>query len=304
MREVATNLSETALADDVDDTQTVIEVNDGSVFPASGHYRLMFGPDGETLHCTGRTGNNLTVVRGIEGTTAVSRLAGTPVRMIYTVGGVNRLFADNVSLWGRQPVMGIYADDGSVLTASSFTWLNQGSTTAVDQGRSILMTVPPASGTNMRGLLRSAPSTPYSYQAAFRQVGFRQGNTTIPYFGVGFRQSSSGRFVTATFLMDAQSPERLAVINWTDPTSSGSEILSRSNWGVTGSELWVRWGDDGTNLTFHLGDGLNWFQIYSVSRTAHLTVTGPDQIMWLGSNFNSGSAWPYLVRLCHWSRHL
>jgi hypothetical protein len=301
MREQLANRKTSALTTGIDGSQTTLTVDNGSAFPATGNFTLIC--ESEVMHCTARSGNTLTVVRGIDGTSATSHGDSSIVTMVITAESLGRVAGDNVSLWGACPPLGkLLADDGSLLTASDWTWLNQGSATLTDQAGTTLLTVPTASGENVRGLLRSAPSTPYSYQAAFRHVGFRQGNTSIPYLALGLRQSSSGRFTTLTFLQDAQSEARLMVNNWTSPTGSASTVLSRSNLGNIGSELWMRADDNGTNISFHLGDGVNWFQVYSVSRTSHMTTTGPDQVMWLGSAFNSGSAWPYLVRLMHWSK--
>jgi hypothetical protein len=60
--------------------------------PTTGTFRLRI--DGEVLICTARSGTNLTVTRGVEGSIADSHADGTGVDTVFTAGALNQLKAD------------------------------------------------------------------------------------------------------------------------------------------------------------------------------------------------------------------
>jgi hypothetical protein len=96
LREQYANNAYTLLNGAIDNSQTAIAVIDGSRFPNSGNFRLMLptgvGPnDLEIMLCTARSGNTLTVVRGQEGTTAVTHPDGRSIVHILT----KRLFSND-----------------------------------------------------------------------------------------------------------------------------------------------------------------------------------------------------------------
>lgn len=83
----------------INDTDTVIEVSNGAVFPSAGgsDYFLvtLVGLDvnsneasWEIVKCTSRTGNSLTVVRAQEGTPALSWSNGTRVELRLTAASI------------------------------------------------------------------------------------------------------------------------------------------------------------------------------------------------------------------------
>jgi hypothetical protein len=302
VRELLLNNTFDELDGGIDSSQTTITVLNGGAFPATGDFRLAV--NGEIMLCTGRTGDDLTVVRGVEGSTPASHTSGDPVVHVLTAGGADRWGKDNVGLWGSTapPLNKLLADDGSILAASDFTWINQGAATATDQNGTILLTVPPVTGENVRGLFRSAPTAPYVYVGAFRHVGFRrQDGSSVPNFGMGFRESATGKLQTLSILVDGTTGSRMSLISWPGPTSTGTESVTRSNFGLIGPDVWFRIENDATNLKFSVGDGLAYTQIYSTGVGTHFT-TSPDQVGWYANHFASASAWDYLVRLCHWSR--
>jgi hypothetical protein len=89
MTERLVNMGETTLAEDLDDSELVVTVTDGSVFPTTGDFRLAV--DDELMLVTARSTNDLTVVRGIEGTTPASHADGTACACVITNAGLRRL---------------------------------------------------------------------------------------------------------------------------------------------------------------------------------------------------------------------
>lgn len=101
--EQLSNFGRTFITGAIDDSQTSVTVADGSVFPDTGDFRL--NCEDELMLCTARATNILTVTRGIEGTTAASHGAVTPITQVVTAGAVTQLIDDRTStqkLWAYQ----------------------------------------------------------------------------------------------------------------------------------------------------------------------------------------------------------
>lgn len=82
------NFGRTTLNDagGIDADDTPITVTDGSVFPSSGDFRIRI--ESELMLCTSRSGNDLTVTRGIEGSTATSHSDGSAVSHVLTAASL------------------------------------------------------------------------------------------------------------------------------------------------------------------------------------------------------------------------
>jgi hypothetical protein len=89
MAELLTNFGRTTITGSITDSATSVIVTDGSVFPATGDFRL--NCEDELMLCTARSSNTLTVERGIEGTTAVSHDSGRTITQVATAASVQRL---------------------------------------------------------------------------------------------------------------------------------------------------------------------------------------------------------------------
>jgi hypothetical protein len=90
--QLANNAATTLTAGIPDAVATSCTVANGTVFPASGNFRIII--DSELLLCTARTGNTLTVTRGVEATTAASHANGAAVTHVLTKGGLDQYLAD------------------------------------------------------------------------------------------------------------------------------------------------------------------------------------------------------------------
>ena len=76
------NNSQTTLDGAINASVTTVTVADanGSGYPLVGDFRILV--DSEAMHVTARSGNDLTVVRGVDGTTAASHSDEAPVNVI------------------------------------------------------------------------------------------------------------------------------------------------------------------------------------------------------------------------------
>lgn len=303
LREQFKNNAVDELDGSIDASQTTLDVLDGSVFPATGNFRLVI--EDEILICTARSTNTLTVVRGQEGTTGASHANGTAVAHILTADGLDRWGKDNVSLWGYSSVPTVnklVADDGvTILDSTDFTWVNQGGATVTDQAGTILLTMNASgAGENIRALTMTAPGTPYVYQAGFQVVLPCGDSGDHCQVYLGFRDSG-GKIVPIAFQASTtEGPAQLSVYYMNSPTSFSSAPRARCPCCLVGNMLWLRVEDDGSNLKFYIGDGVEFILIYSASRTAFMG-SGPNAIFWGGNNANNTNN-TALVRLVHWSR--
>lgn len=100
MAEQLSNFGRTTITGAINDTTTSVTVSDGSVFPSEGNFRL--NCEDELMLCTARATNVLTVQRGIEGTTAASHSAVTPITQVVTAAAIVALLDERTAtqkLW-------------------------------------------------------------------------------------------------------------------------------------------------------------------------------------------------------------
>jgi len=143
LREVYANDAQDILDGGIDDSQTTLTLSDASEFPATGNFRIVC--QNEYMLCTGRSGDTLTVVRGIEGSAAAAHGNGITVAQILTVDGFERHIVDNVPLFGQFPVLNklVAANGSTPLTSADFTWVNQETATVSDSGGTVCLRAPP-----------------------------------------------------------------------------------------------------------------------------------------------------------------
>lgn len=151
--------------------------------------------------------------------------------------------------------------------ASTFAWINQGSATATDTAGGLVMTAPSGTGSSLRILKKTAPSTPYTITVAFLLTG--PGADYIRA-GLCFRQSSDGKLVYVA--CGYAGGFSIYSYKFTNPTNyAGSNYFNYLL--VPHGLYWLRIGDNGTNRTTSISaDGQNWTQLHSVGRTDHLTA--------------------------------
>jgi hypothetical protein len=90
--QLANNAASTLTVAIPDAVATSLTVANGTVFPATGNFRIIV--DSELMLCTARVGNTLTVTRGIEATTAAAHANGAAVTHVLTKGGLDQYLVD------------------------------------------------------------------------------------------------------------------------------------------------------------------------------------------------------------------
>jgi hypothetical protein len=300
------NNASTLLNGGINNSVTTVDVDDATVFPTDGNFRVMV--DDEVMIVTAISSNALTVVRGQDNTSAASHSDDASINMIYSAEGLGRLFNDFVGLWGYSgvpPVSGVFNDAGTArLGTGDFTWVNQGSASIATNDQALTLRCPTDASNNLRMLSLTPGGASWTYIAAFRAVSTGDGNW-YGFFGLGFRESATGKIVTLGYGGSSTDQIRQTIGRWSDSStlSGGAFVTSRKAF-VNRHLIWQKAEYDGTNLKFYTSpDGVVWIQIHSETKTTFLT-TAPDQIVWYGSNLqNSGTGSSELViSLDHWHK--
>jgi hypothetical protein len=181
---------------------------------------------------------------------------------------------------------------------STWTWVNQGSATAVDEAGTILMTSPTEAAWQWRMLTRPVPTPPYTLTACI-EVEPLITSTSNSALGIGWRQAAAGgsqgymagfyvhcsNSVTAYNLYSA----KMAGLTASQVGYANSPMANSSF-----DRIWLRIADDNANrICSYSLSGVNFRQFHSVTRLDYLT---PDQVCLL---INSGAI-TRTLRLLSW----
>jgi hypothetical protein len=282
------------LSADILSTDTSIDVDDGSVFPSTGDFRILIGS--ELMLVTARSTNTLTVVRGIEGTTAASHSNADGVFQSLTVGALKQYGRDNSPGFdGSRPPFRLL-DAGSTIDSSDFSVVNASTSTITDQDGSIILRKASTSGQDLTLLARSY-TAPKTVIVAMRAFWPTIANARV-MAAVGFRESATGKLV---FICLEANTTTLPAINgyyYSSPTVEAAARRLGKTFTQYSPELWFKATDDGTNITFYVGDGVNWVNYLTVARTDDFT-SAPDQLIF-GASSNTSSC-DTITQLAAWS---
>lgn len=298
-REIFKNNPSTALSADITSTSaTSISVDDGSVFPSTGEFRILIGS--ELMLVTARSTNTLTVVRGIEGTTATTHSTSDGVNQIVTAGALRQYGRDNSPGFdGSLPPFRLLDGSGNVLDSSDFTVVNASDTVINDQDGTISFRMIGGGATiKVTALARTAPATPNALIAGMQFIFPTNTAGRWVHTIVGFRESSSGKITAITLYNDSTNGGLVLAVNRYDSvTSLNSTVFAKTVFAMCGSVVWFKAVDNGTNLILYIGDGREWIQVYTEARTSFLTG-GADQII-AGANCG-GNGFDSITRLVAW----
>ena len=196
-----------------------------------------------------------------------------------TIGSATRAAMRRAALRWHVPVVADF-DIGLV---------NSGGTATADDvaGKGILFTDTVVAAVRPRWLMQTAPATPYTVEAIFRQYSL---NSNFCAYGLCLRDSASDRFVTHINVFNGSL--LLATDRWSNQStySAGNHFYTAVSSGFNWRSVGLRIVDDGTNHTcFHSYDGEVWQQVGStVSRTAYLA--NPNQVgVHISNQLQSGS---------------
>lgn len=159
-------------------------------------------------------------------------------------------------------------------SAASWTWVNQGSATLTDDRDALVLAGPAQTGNNVRAVVVSAPSAPYTVTALIALTMPRVNSNGA---GLIFRESSSGKFAVCSLTADGGASILPVVLSgkYTNATTYSANYTTLATY-MMGPYLWLRIADNNTNrVCSWSADGRNWIAFHTVGRTDFLTA---DQV--------------------------
>jgi hypothetical protein len=225
---------------------------------------------------------------------------GTPSTDQYILGAYDTNNLPNAiaipSLYHSPDILPITAgsvDDefsGSSLSGS-WTWVNQGSTTATVANSLLCISTPAHSGISWSYIYKAAPGTPWQIVIQWCPMHLAQN-----YCNSGLVISDSSGKMAIVSMGNGAGYLNCGVLRYNSPTSYSSEPSYTYNISIP---AYLSIKDDGTNLYYYCSnDGHNFLLMYQESRTAWFT-SGPTRVG-VGLDLESGNG-PSLVS-CDWFR--
>lgn len=275
----------TTLSAGMTSVATTCSVVDASGLPSNPDFKIRIND--EYLTVTAISGNTLTVVRAADGSTNTTHSLGDAVEHVLTGEGISRAFHDAYGYsQDGYPLNRVHNDiTDTVLTASDFTWLNQGTATCVDaDDGGLLMTLPSEGVWQVRGKYLSAPATPY-WATAFVQFGPGMarfaGGTTGSTIGIFFRESSTGKLYLHQLRGDVIHMIRATTTSFVADVDS---FIDSAFQGV-----WLRIGDNGSDVFGEVSlDGIHWEVCFNEVRNSYM-AGGPDQVGFYAQSGNAAA---------------
>jgi len=286
--------------------KTAIAIGDSSIdvyttrrFQEGVNVRIKVGQ--EIMRVTAVTDDDtLAVTRAVDGTTEQAHEVGDLVIGILNQGGLDQTLTDRIVYAKTRPQQNkILDENGDVLAAGDFTWLNQGSATATDSNGSIWFDGSNSAAADYHVLLTNAPaSTPWTATLGFRPM-LSNGNTStdgFPQCALVVKNTVDAKLVLMNYRFRdtgfgaGNGSIQQQVSNMTSVTAFSSTAGTIHNWSFRSqTTVWYRVTDNGTNLVWDTSaDGVHWQNYGSFGRTAHLT-SAPNQV---GFGVNPSGAEP------------
>lgn len=288
-RETAVNNATTTTNEALDNSETDVTVADGSVFPATGDFRVRV--EDEIMLATSRASDVLTVVRGVDGTSAVTHPTSSDIKAVWTsesiIDTVKQLdVIGSADGGGGESVLRPFRllDINNVtLTASDFTWVNQASSSVADENWGGLTATIAENSGDWKLFYKAAPTPPYILTA---QISWGPGlfvSSSGTTMGIGFATSVDGKFIVgANEIGDQSNGWRFTDVG----TFSAAVATFNRQPDHDAQSLWVQIEDDNTDLYFRFSnDGINFFTYAKDPRTAFITA-GPNRIAWVFRSTN------------------
>lgn len=258
-------------------TDLTLEVADASGFPATGVFRVILGNAEQTIFRVDSVAGDVFTgaAEAFDGDAAI----GVTVKIVASKAVAERfiqspeaaeIFAPSglaaVDRWG--PLHKV-----AYPVTADYAWQNQGTSTVDDQFGFTRLAAPSAS-TSVRSRIKTAPSTPYSFEVMLRVRDV----SASKYAGFLFRESSTGKLVMFYVLTTTNVAQVVYFTN--DTTFSSAPTSGTLEGSAIGSlaPVFLRCQDNGTNLLFSASrDGKYYFTNLSVLRAAHM-LTGANQV--------------------------
>jgi len=242
---------------------TSVVVNDSSIYPSKGDFRVQV--DSEAMQVTSISGNTLTVVRGVDGSAAVSHTDGTAIQTILTQSGLKAVFDDATAGGSYRNPSRLQDSTGATLTSSDFTGENAGSNTVTDDADGgITLKVVDTGSSTWTHLYRTPPADPWIVTACLAINGMDWTAATFSYGGLMARRAATQVWVGIRHACGAD----LKVGRYSSVTDTTATVKSNTTLYCPQPVFWHQIEDNSTNLIYRVSlDGVVFHDVYSVGRT-------------------------------------
>lgn len=279
-------------------TDTTLEVDDASSFPATGVFRVILdNAEGTIFRVDSVAGDVFTgAAEEFDGDAAV----GVGVKIVASRAVGERFTQSPESGFIVLP-SGVNAADtyGPIWKlvdpgTPAWAWQNQGGASVVQANGLVFLTIP-SQTTNIRSRLISAVGTPWTITTMLRQR-FTTTTSDRQFAGLVLRESGTGKLHT-WYIQNSGNIQHVKYTNNTTFSAVGAVNLAIP--GALGTQWhWLRITDNGTNLLFLYSiDGVNFVQMGSEGRTVFM-AGGPNQYGIFGNV--DQSAVSFDASFAHW----
>jgi hypothetical protein len=293
--EQLSNAAVTTLASGITNSATTLSLTSATNFPSAGNFRLLV--ESEIMKVTGVSGTTLTIVRGQEGTTAVSHSSGVAVAAVLTKSAVESLLGEQfqsglLSARPSTPREGtVWADTDSLLQyvyssgawnlkhpifipaankidLSAWTSVNITSSTWTVREGILNVRNTDTSGPSVKLYHRALPTAPYKINTALRIF-----NWNITYFNVGLSLYATGSGKLRMFQTNTTNVGQAVTVEDYNSTTSYSGSTPYVKFVYLPDIIRFQIEDDNTNWYFRYSmDGVNWILAYQCARNEFLTA--------------------------------
>lgn len=291
-RELLSNDLRGNLSSAVDSTTTTIPLTSGAAFPAEGDYRIVV--DNEIMLVKSKTGNNLTVVRAQEGTSATAHASDVSVLQVVTKAGLTRLIKEYADPWAEsnRPPFRCHDSNGDLLDHNDFTTVGTftgGTVSSVGKGGPITIEQTGQASEYIAAAVRAAPTPPYSLIMCLEYEWASPTTLDGPIIGPIFRESATSKLLVWRWRPCADEAQELRVNSYTNESTFNASASNYYEIQNMGNRMWYKLTDNNTNITMEFSlNGINWKALINETRGTNFT-TAPDQIGWCVDNLNTGS---------------
>lgn len=265
-------------------TDTTLEVDDASAFPADGVFRVLLGnTEGTIFRVDSVAGDVFTgAAEAFDGNAAI----GVEVRIVASKEVAERFIqspdpgaphapggAAGAEFYGPLYKLVPFDDTG-------WSWFNQGGASFVVTAGVGFLTVPVGTGQTIRGRAKSLPGVPYVCRFLVDTIMIRDPSQAAMW---GFRESATDKFLV--FRLEQGN---VRVSNGvTSGTVTGDVYNKNWNDNRAHQRIWLEIEYDGTDVKFRFSwDGVNFLEVLSEAKATHFT-TAPDQVCFMGYDQNS-----------------
>jgi hypothetical protein len=170
---------------------------------------------------------------------------------------------------------------------SDFTWLNQSTTTVVDNVDRITVTAPDSNATQCHVMVQPLVTTPYTITLIGQMLGAGTSTSGLMF---GLAIASSGNAIRNLMAMQPLSglAPKMRVDSWTSATAFSAIVQDTTGVPTNAGFIAFRITDDGTTRTWRASqNGKTWATVRSENTNTGVT---PTQAGMLFYNNNGGSA--------------